>query len=355
METKGRIMKPKTVAKPLAVPAAAMNVLLDALEAIDGDVEGALRRAGLTIHERAVRQGRAALVPRAAFAQLTSECVLACHVESCRRNGLKPFPVRNHRILLLAMLNCASLRDALAVMVDFYEILGEDVPKWHVIPEGPLTRIVLEGRVRERRVTELLVTLYGLASYLRLMGWIVGQEIAPLDATFSYPDLPDHRMMAELLGLKASFARKQDSFAFESRFLDRPITRRAADIDELFALFPFDLLPPDYGDGRLTPRIVAAIRSALALGEEPAGLPMLAKTFGISESTFRRRLAAEGVSLTGIRVACRDQMARDLLGQTRLSVREIAGHLQYADAAAFRRAFRKWTGRTPQQWRTLQQ
>lgn|GEM_PF-514113 len=344
-------MRQKAMASALAVPASAMNVLLDTLESIGGDVAGALRRSGLTIFEKALGEGRAELVPRAAFAKLTSECVLACYAESCRRNGLRPFPVRNHRILLLAMLNCATLREAVGVIVDFYEILGEDVSKWRMISEGNVTRLVLERRVREKSAAELLVTLYGLASYLRLLGWVIGQEIAAMDLTLSYPDLPDYRTMADLLGLNASFERDCDSFAFESRHLDRSIARRAANIDNLFTLFPFDLLPPDYGDSHLAPRVKASIRSALSLGEQPIGLRSLAKTFGLSESTFRRRLGAEGVSLTRLRTSCRNEMAMELLGQTRLSVRAIAAHLQYADAATFRRAFLQWTGKTPQQWR----
>ena len=47
----------------------------------------------------------------------------------------------------------------------------------------------------------------------------------------------------------------------------------------------------------------------------------------------------------------RYQVARDLLANTGLSVTEIAATLVYADTAAFTRAFRRWSGRSPSAWR----
>ena len=50
----------------------------------------------------------------------------------------------------------------------------------------------------------------------------------------------------------------------------------------------------------------------------------------------------------------RFEIARQLLANTALDVRQIAASLDYADASAFTRAFRRWSGTTPAVWRAQQ-
>jgi AraC-like DNA-binding protein len=47
----------------------------------------------------------------------------------------------------------------------------------------------------------------------------------------------------------------------------------------------------------------------------------------------------------------RYHIARQMLRETDLAIVEIAAVLDYADAAAFARAFRRWSGTTPAAWR----
>ena len=96
------------------------------------------------------------------------------------------------------------------------------------------------------------------------------------------------------------------------------------------------------------------MRTALSRGEPPPDLKTLARMFGLTPATFRRRLASEGLSLAKLRSDCRQQLAIGLLGDTSLTVSEIAMRLAYADTATFRRAFVLWTGMTPALWRSEQ-
>ncbi len=333
------------------VPAAAMVVLLDTLEETGGDVSGALRRSGLTMIEAALREGRAHLVSRAAIARLAADCVLAFHYESCRKNGMKPFPVRNHRILLLAMLGCSTMREAIGVMTDFYAMLGDQVAKWTVLEDGNVVRFTIDRRTREKSVSELLISIFSLASYHRIMGWLVCTEVPLIDVTVAYPSTLRQAALPELFSISPRFGQTTDSFAFASHFLDRPIARKASELDALFALFPFDLLPPDYGDESLSSQVLAAIRAALSLDGQTPGIETLARMFGLTPATFRRRLAREGRSLVQLRIQCRRDLAFELLCGTTLSVREIASRLQYIDVSTFRRAFTTWTGLPPATWR----
>ena len=76
-----------------------------------------------------------------------------------------------------------------------------------------------------------------------------------------------------------------------------------------------------------------------------------AARMGVPRRTLNRRLAAAGTSFHQQREEARRELACQLLENTRTTATEIAEILGYADAASFTRAFQRWTGLAPGQWR----
>lgn len=105
-------------------------------------------------------------------------------------------------------------------------------------------------------------------------------------------------------------------------------------------------------DRRLAEAVRGVVR-ALVMGGSLNG-PAVAAALGVHERTLRRRLAAEGSGLLELIAAERFDVARQLLHETGLPLKDIADALGYADASAFVRAFRGWAGCTPGQWRSGQ-
>jgi AraC-like DNA-binding protein len=63
-------------------------------------------------------------------------------------------------------------------------------------------------------------------------------------------------------------------------------------------------------------------------------------------------LLAQRSSIHQLIGAARFELARQLLGDTHLTLSEIASALGYSDATAFSRAFRNWADMTPSAWRS---
>lgn len=81
------------------------------------------------------------------------------------------------------------------------------------------------------------------------------------------------------------------------------------------------------------------------------GIATMAAQLGLSRDTLYRRLKGEGVTYEGLVAAVRHRMALDYLAGDRVSVSETAYLLGFSDPAAFSRAFRRWTGRSPRDYR----
>jgi AraC-like DNA-binding protein len=71
----------------------------------------------------------------------------------------------------------------------------------------------------------------------------------------------------------------------------------------------------------------------------------------LQSRTLNRLLRKSGTNFNRLREAALYETAQRMLGDATASVLSIAWSLGYADASAFSRAFRRWSGMTPTEWR----
>jgi AraC-like DNA-binding protein len=81
----------------------------------------------------------------------------------------------------------------------------------------------------------------------------------------------------------------------------------------------------------------------------------LAKQLHTTASTLRRRLDEEGQPYQSIKDELRRDLAINYLSRSRDSVMDVAIALGFADPSAFHRAFKKWTGANPGEYRQSRQ
>lgn len=109
-----------------------------------------------------------------------------------------------------------------------------------------------------------------------------------------------------------------------------------------------ELAPPPQRD------VVQQTVSAITTNIESHGVPTLAtvaKRLGTSTRTLRRRLGERDVSFSQLVADTRRDLAMRYLEGQELSLDDIADRLDFANASAFHRAFKRWTNKTPGQYR----
>lgn len=92
-------------------------------------------------------------------------------------------------------------------------------------------------------------------------------------------------------------------------------------------------------------RVEALLMAMLHSGE--ADIETIAGKMGISRQTLFRRLKAAGVTFAAVLDGLRRQLALHYLNGRKVSVNETAYLLGFSEPAAFSRAFKRWTGRSP--------
>ena len=77
----------------------------------------------------------------------------------------------------------------------------------------------------------------------------------------------------------------------------------------------------------------------------------VAEHFGINERTLRRKLESQETSFSELLGKVQCKYAKNLLKDTEVPVESIAERLQFSEPSAFYRAFKRWTGLTPSEYR----
>ena len=82
-----------------------------------------------------------------------------------------------------------------------------------------------------------------------------------------------------------------------------------------------------------------------------ASIDAIASELGMSRATLYRRLKQEGTTFAEVADELRCRMASDYLSARKVSVNEAAYLVGFSEASSFVRAFRRWTGQTPTEYR----
>src|SRR6266545_541882 len=92
-------------------------------------------------------------------------------------------------------------------------------------------------------------------------------------------------------------------------------------------------------------RVETLLMPMLASGE--TSVEGIAGKLGVSRQTLFRKLKAEGVTFEKVLDELRQKLALHYLNERKISVNETAYLVGFSDAAAFSRAFKRWTGSSP--------
>ena len=152
-------------------------------------------------------------------------------------------------------------------------------------------------------------------------------------------------------GAPVHVAAEPPGLVIAERSLAQPVCSRLSRAAGRFFVELLELYTPRV---RTAPTLAERVARALArdLGTATPTVEQVAGELALSPRSLHRQLAAEGTSYQRLldRLRC-DEAIRQTLDDDR-PLKAIAAAIGFADPRAFRRAFKRWTGTTPQQFRT---
>lgn len=256
-------------------------------------------------------------------------------------------PVRPgaYAMLCHSLLGCADLR---AVLTQLCRFTG-------IVLDGMSVQLDVSGDTATLRLSDARtrITPFAHATFFMvtcgLACWMIARRIPILHCELagSAPEFEsEYRVMfCEDL----SFSAKQGVLVMPASLLSMPVVQTREGLRAFLRGAP-DVFLVKY---RNMDSLAAQVRAQLRAISPPdwPGLEAMAGSLGSAASTFRRRLDTEGTTFQGIKNELRRDMAITALREDSTSIAQLAHDLGFTEASAFHRAFVKWTGMRPSDYR----
>ena len=232
----------------------------------------------------------------------------------------------------------------------FFALLT-DTTGWRTFDDGEQVQVRLE-RSCPRTLAVRAQVETAVASYYKSARDCCGADIQALQIAFSHAAPADTSAHREFFGVMPTFNAGWDGLRLPAAPLERAPryanTKMSAFLMGQAEARLASLTPDD--------SFLAEVRSAIEC-ELVSGEPTttaVAKRLGKSERSLRRQLAASGSSFRELIEGVRGESAEKLLRNAGASITEIAFALGFSDSSAFTRAFRRWRGMSPSDYRMSQ-
>jgi AraC-like DNA-binding protein len=228
----------------------------------------------------------------------------------------------------------------------FYNLASRDI-QTRFVESGDSVSVEVRFAAPELDPTHYFSEFW-LIIWHRLACWLAEETVPMLEARFDYAR-PD-RYFEEfkyLFPCSHVFDAPKRAIVMDAGALHAPVRRAIDDLRDMLREAPLAIMTIPASDHSLSRQV-----RLLSRADVTRDARAVAAELGMTADALRRRLRAEGASLTGIRENVRRDIATRELAGTGRSVEAIAAALGYEEARSFTRAFRAWTGMSPSRYRS---
>jgi AraC-like DNA-binding protein len=328
----------------LQISVAATTGLIEAIESAGGNPEQILRACGL---DRSTLSKPDAFIACSDFAAVLDEAARATGDDCFGLHFGERYNPKNIGPLTYVVLNSPTIEVALRNAGRYLRVHNE----------AARVSFAMEGRLGYMR--HVLADLggedprqnneYSMAVGVGLIRLMVGSQWAPVEVQFAHPAPRNTSEHTRIFRAPVSFGLPTNALAIEPEFVERqvpaaderlyPVLRRY--LDNVLREMPRE-------DGLLASarRIVGEL-----LRDGDPTLAQMASKLEIGPRTLQRRLKEDGIDFKALVDDTRRRFSLNYLRDRKNTLTEIAYLLGYSEVSAFNRAFKRWTGATPSDYR----
>ncbi|KHK58142.1 AraC family transcriptional regulator [Burkholderia sp. A9] len=254
--------------------------------------------------------------------------------------------IGSHGLLGYAMTNSVTPRQALELIERFVQVRTSLVSaKLEIVGEHARLAFVERhplGDIRQPVMEAIVLTIKNLLDY-------IARGASPASFVALPFDVPDYANLArDLFGCDVRYGLNWTGLAFQVGDLDRPlVSSNARALTEAVRLCQIEL-------ANLNRQHALPSRVRRLMFEKVGAFPSqqaVAQLLNMTPRTLHRRLADEGTSYRDILESVRHTLAVESVRSGKLSLQEIAFLLGYDSLGNFRRAFIRWEGKSPSEFR----
>lgn len=357
------------------MPIKVVKSLLRVIATQGADVDAVLASCGLTFNPLFEVPGQPQYVSALVYSKLYRQVMAILQDESFGLSSLTKAPPGTFRMMCLFIIHCKNLRQAMLRSAAFFDYV-DHVAQSFLQPRRPVT-LADDGKTAVCRFNNpnhapTQTPGHGASqgtnqkhdrnqlrsdasvNYMmhRFYSWLIGQDIPIIKVNFPHDAPPDPEKYEALYNAPVHFATGENAVYIPAEYLEAPIAQDEASLRDFLRTAPYQLVSRQ--EPQTTHKLADHVRAMIEAemqGEFPS-IETIASKMAISSRTLHRRLTREGTSFQEIKDDIRRDAAIAYMNRDELTINAVSILMGFQDTSAFYRAFKKWTGVSPGEYRS---
>lgn len=240
-----------------------------------------------------------------------------------------------------------SLREAIALAQKFQRLIS-DGGRFQVLAGDTTSWLIYHPQQGDLAFSPHQIEAV-LAAVVCFSRWVSDRPLVPERVQFSHDQLGPMEGYQTVFQTTVEFNQAFSGVHLDNTLLDYPLPQADTQLAAMHR---------EYATARLealsrAPDFLVQVRQWLA-SNLLHGVPersQAAQQFGLTDRAFARRLHSQGLSYSDLVDGVRKESACIAVADTERAFTDIAQSLGFSEASAFNRAFKRWCGYTPGEWR----
>lgn len=245
------------------------------------------------------------------------------------------------------LVNCRTMRDAIEINERF-SLLVRPEATWELTEQADTASYSYQQNNVEGAASRFRVE-FAMALTISFAEHFVGRNHAPIEVHFQHA-APLHVAVYEsVFQCPIVFEAARNELIFDRKLLDEVAMLSDELVWRTLMQRAENMLAEQRSTWGLPDRVKSALYYGANLGD--ADTNDVARRLGLTSRSLRRRLAEEGRPLSTLIAEVKCELACVRLRDPDSCIKKLAGDLGFSEPSAFHRAFKRWMGVTPAQYR----
>lgn len=337
-----------SAASQLLAPTIPVEFVFDALQACPArgaDVTQLLTQAGLAHVQPLTPGNRVSVVDYSRLLRLIIQRLDDSFLGFLDR----PVPQKAFAVFATQLVACANAAQAIIQLNRFYKLFSDQFHLEVLEHTEHTEHTVIRLHLRQTQPFDYrFIQQSLLIVVLRLIHWLIGEVIQPEAVHFTFAKNHLHPHLHYLFGGPLHYASSYNELHFARGVLQVPCATTQAQVEVMVRDSQRMMLI----NHRPAP-FTHAVRKLLLLHcqREWLSAEQVANELNLSPNLLWRKLKREQTRFQDIRDALKRDLSLSLLTNEQLTLSDIAARVGFAEASSFHKAFSKWTGFAPSNYR----
>lgn len=318
--------------------------MIDACARLGLDTDQILNAAKL---DRALLQDPDARMPLEQMDALWKKAYELSNDPNLALHAIEVLPFGAYRVIDFLATSAPTIGDALAKVSRYFPIINAVVRLPYVVGDREVT-FGIDAPSRPATITRPYAE-YTLAAVFLRTRIATNQSYPLMRVEFSHPKPADISEHERIFDCPVVFGADACRMTMARDVWDRPRTGTDPALFSVLETHAKMLLEQVPTPDDIVSRVRQAIGAELR-GGDPS-LESIAKTLAMSPRTLQRRLRDHGILFNDVLDELRFRAAKSYLAQRDVAGTEVAYLLGFAEQSSLNRAFKRWSGQTPTEFR----